>query len=72
MSAPRPAQLATLRALITAVAQAEQTTEAEVKVSIGLLERTPWGVRGAGRTLTRGGIAVMIDALRARRTGATP
>ena len=72
MALPRPTQLAALRAYITAVAEAEQITETEVKISIGLLDRTPWGVSGAGRTPTRASVAAMINTLRERRNRVNP
>jgi hypothetical protein len=71
MALPRPArraQLAVLRSYIAAVAEAEQITETEVKISIGMIERTPWGVSNAHHPLTRASVAAMIHSLRNRVT----
>jgi hypothetical protein len=48
------------------VADAESTTETEIKVSLGLLTRTPWGVSDAGRPLTRASASNMIATLQRR------
>jgi hypothetical protein len=66
MALPRPGQLSALVRLITRVADAERTTETEIKISLGLLTRTPWGVSDAGRSLTRASASAMITRLQQR------
>jgi hypothetical protein len=72
MALPRPGQLAALVRLIERVADAEQTDPTEIKVSLGLLTRTPWGVSDAGRSLTRASASAMITRLRERLDRAHP
>jgi hypothetical protein len=72
MALPRPGQLEYLADLITAVADAEGTTPEEIKISVGLLERTPWGVSPTHRALTRASVSGLLTRLHARLAATVP